>query len=128
MKSVLKKKLNKKGFTLAELLVVVAIIAILVAIAIPVFTAATDKAYKGVAQANARSAFGEWMIDYIATDTKPAVNATITYGDGDMKTVCTLTTITDADPTAGTPEKWTISANVGNGKYTESFTFAVDSH
>lgn len=31
-------KTNKKGFTLAELLIVVAIIAVLVAIAIPVFT------------------------------------------------------------------------------------------
>ena len=35
---------NKKAFTLAELLVVVAIIAILVAIAIPTFSSATRKA------------------------------------------------------------------------------------
>ena len=35
---------NKKGFTIAELLIVVAIIAVLVAIAIPVFTGATNKA------------------------------------------------------------------------------------
>ena len=32
------KQTNRKGFTLAELLIVVAIIAVLVAIAIPVFT------------------------------------------------------------------------------------------
>ena len=31
-------KKNKKGFTLAELLIVVAIIAVLVAISIPIFT------------------------------------------------------------------------------------------
>ena len=30
-------KINRKGFTLAELLIVVAIIAVLVAVAIPVF-------------------------------------------------------------------------------------------
>ena len=40
MKSLFKKvRGNKKGFTLAELLVVVAIVGILVAISIPVFTA-----------------------------------------------------------------------------------------
>ena len=39
MKSLFKKvRGNKKGFTLAELLVVVAIVGILVAISIPVFT------------------------------------------------------------------------------------------
>ena len=38
------KRTNKKGFTLAELLIVVAIIAVLVAIAIPVFTGATNRA------------------------------------------------------------------------------------
>ena len=32
-----KEKFNKKGFTLAELLIVVAIIAVLVAVTVPVF-------------------------------------------------------------------------------------------
>ena len=40
MKGLLKEfRENKKGFTLAELLVVVAIVAILVAISVPIFTA-----------------------------------------------------------------------------------------
>ena len=55
MISTLKKKLNKKGFTLAELLIVVAIIAILVAIAIPVFNSQLDKTRAAVDDANARS-------------------------------------------------------------------------
>ena len=55
MISTLKKKLNKKGFTLAELLIVVAIIAILVAIAIPVFSSQLENTRKAVADANARS-------------------------------------------------------------------------
>lgn len=50
-----RKKLNKKGFTLAEMLIVVAIIAILVAIAIPIFMNSLAKAENAAAQANIRS-------------------------------------------------------------------------
>ena len=49
------KKLNKKGFTLAELLIVVAIIAVLVAIAIPIFMGSLEKARVGVHRSNARA-------------------------------------------------------------------------
>ncbi len=50
------KKINKKGFTLAELLIVVAIIGVLVAISIPIFTAQLEKARIATNQANIRSA------------------------------------------------------------------------
>ena len=60
------KKNNKKGFTLAELLVVVAIIAVLVAIAIPVFSASQTRAEHAVDLANVRSAYAETLIDSIA--------------------------------------------------------------
>lgn len=46
---------NKKGFTLAELLVVVAILAVLVAISIPIFTGRLDAAKKATRDANKRS-------------------------------------------------------------------------
>lgn len=48
---------NKKGFTLAELLIVVAIIAVLVAISIPVFTNQLEKAREAVDLENVRSAY-----------------------------------------------------------------------
>lgn len=48
---------EKGGFTLAELLIVVAIVGVLVAIAIPVFTAQLDKANAATDEANARSGY-----------------------------------------------------------------------
>ena len=55
MEKIFKKKLTKKGFTLAELLIVVAIIAILVAVAAPIFINSLDGARKAVFDANKRS-------------------------------------------------------------------------
>lgn len=49
------KKRNKKGFTLAELLIVVAIIAVLVAISIPIFTGQLERARRAVDMHTARS-------------------------------------------------------------------------
>lgn len=51
------KRMNKKGFTLAELLIVIAIIAILIAIAIPAFSGALDSARIQTDHANMRSAY-----------------------------------------------------------------------
>lgn len=61
------KQTNRKGFTLAELLIVVAIIAVLVAIAIPVFTTQKYKAELAVDQANIRSYYAELQTDYLLT-------------------------------------------------------------
>ena len=40
------KKLNKKGFTIVELVIVIAVIAILAAVLIPTFSGVVDKAQK----------------------------------------------------------------------------------
>lgn len=58
----LKKFTNKKGFTLMEMLIVVAIIAILVAIAIPTFTSTMKKAKAGVDLANIRAGYANAQI------------------------------------------------------------------
>ncbi len=65
MKNLLKKFKNKEGFTLAELLIVVAVIAILVAISIPVFSSQLEKAREAVDAANIRAAYAECMTSII---------------------------------------------------------------
>ena len=57
---------EKGGFTLAELLVVVAIIAVMVAIAIPVFTAQLNKANAGTDQANIRGGYAAAQTELIS--------------------------------------------------------------
>ena len=69
-------KKNHKGFTLAELLIVVAIIAVLVAIAIPVFTTQLEKAREATDMSNLRAAYAEVMAEYLsngATGTPTAI-------------------------------------------------------
>ena len=61
------KKLNTKGFTLAELLIVVAIIAVLVAIAIPVFSNQLERAKIAADEANVRSWYGEVVSEHLGS-------------------------------------------------------------
>ena len=73
---------KKKGFTLAELLIVVAIIAVLVAISIPIFTSQLKKARLATNQANARAAYAaattQYMLDYDDT-AAPDTGVSYTY-------------------------------------------------
>ncbi|MDI6716557.1 MAG: type II secretion system protein [Actinomycetota bacterium] len=63
---------NEKGFTLIELMVVILIIGILVAIAVPVFNSARQSAYDRTCQANLRILDG-------AVETWKAANPTSPY-------------------------------------------------
>lgn len=61
------KNKNRKGFTLAELLIVVAIIAVLVAISIPIFSKQLEKSRDAASIANIRSAYAQavnYAIEY----------------------------------------------------------------
>lgn len=79
-------KRNMRGFTLAELLIVVAIIAVLVAIAIPVFTKQLEKSRESVDFSNMRSAYAEVMVAAISDDAGSPLRKT----DGTFQARITL--------------------------------------
>lgn len=88
MQKLMKKKLmernGKKGFTLAELLIVVAIIGVLVAISVPIFTGQLEKSRDAVTIANLRSAYSEAASVYLLGDASGNSNVTIS---DDKKTI-----------------------------------------
>ena len=95
------KKMNKKGFTIVELVIVIAVIAILAAVMIPTFGGIIGKANKSSAEQTAKALWKEaYGIDLadgledglenkeeIKIETKTGVTATynatgFTYNDG----------------------------------------------
>ena len=58
----MKNNFSKKGFTLVEIMIVVAIIGVIATIAIPAFVRAREQARKKVCIANQRSIFGAAMV------------------------------------------------------------------
>lgn len=97
-RSVQKMK-SKKGFTLAELLIVIAIIGILVAIAIPVFSMQLDNAKKGVDQANERTATSQAYTEYLSSSRTGAA----TYYFNQDSTTKEISVATGAADSNGKP-------------------------
>lgn len=87
-------KTNKRrgsGFTIMEMLIVIAVIAVLAAIAIPVFSSSLHKAKVAADIANVRAYYAELQTEYLLTEEYRAdigddiwtgITDTITYSDG----------------------------------------------
>ena len=101
-----KLKGNRKGFTLAELLIVIAIIAILAAIAIPVYTTQMGKARQRVNEANIRSAKSLAVADYLLGEKTTAASYTFTVSNSNLTMGTTVGDATGNDePTEETLKK-----------------------
>lgn len=129
----LKKFTNKKGFTLMEMLIVVAIIVVLVAIAIPTFSSSMNKAKAGVDLANIRSGYANAQIiamtEGTAADGSYTLNknGTVVKGTGgDYKTQSKSEYVAAGTSIAG---QFTVGAAAATGVVTwgenESVTYTV---
>lgn len=102
----LKKLNNKKGFTLMEMLIVVAIIAVLIAVAIPTFSSALNKAKAGTDLANIRSGYASAQIEAMTKNV--AGTKYYLQADGSV-----ATTTTNAYACKGSSTNADTSATVG---------------
>lgn len=63
------KKLNKKGFTIVELVIVIAVIAILAGVLIPTFASVVTKANQSKAMQEAKNEYEAYLAEYASTLT-----------------------------------------------------------
>lgn len=71
------KKQTKKGFTLVELVIVIAVIAILSAILIPTFGNVIKEAKENAAQEDARTAYQQFLMDHKDEDVVTSKDYTV---------------------------------------------------
>lgn len=79
------KKFNKKGFTMVELVVVIAVIAILAAVLIPTFSNVVDKANESKAMQEAKAAYDVWYANYLAENATAYEGNMCIFADEDNK-------------------------------------------
>ena len=78
------KKMNKKGFTIVELVIVIAVIAILAAVLIPTFSGVIESANKSAALQKATASYKDAYAVALSDDGKiTTADGTITSNDID---------------------------------------------
>ena len=74
-----KARRSKKGFTIVELVIVIAVIAILAAVLIPTFTSVISNANKSDAMQGIKSAYSDYLADVGQGDVRKVASKTFYY-------------------------------------------------
>lgn len=77
----------RNGFTLTEMLIVIAIIAVLIAIAIPVFSSQLEKAREATDLANVRSAYAQVSAEALLGNSETTVTVDLTQKQADWQSL-----------------------------------------
>ena len=80
-------KQNRNGFTLMEMLIVIAIIAVLIIIAIPVFASQLEKAREAADLANVRSAYAQVSEEVMLGNPNTIVTVNLTQKEADWQSM-----------------------------------------
>ena len=80
-------KQNKNGFTLMEMLIVIAIIAVLIAVAFPVFASQLEKAREATDLANVRSAYAQVSTEALLGDSETTVTVNLKQKQADWQSL-----------------------------------------
>lgn len=80
-------KQNKNGFTLMEMLIVIAIIAVLIAVAIPVFASQLEKTREATDLANVRSAYAQVSTEALLGDSEATVTVNLKQKQADWQSL-----------------------------------------
>jgi type IV pilus assembly protein PilA len=110
------KQMNKKGFTIVELVIVIAVIAILAAVMIPTFSGIVDRANKSAALQEVKNAYTATIAEELSTpDTDDdkfsnlEADITVKASNGKFVTITTKGAASVLESETGVTTKYEVS-------------------